>query len=355
VDFSAFDAEMEAILAEHGMEGATVAIVHREAGLLHERAYGSHEVDRRSLIASSSKILSAGVLAHLEDQGLLQLDAPVSTSAGGWGARDHDLDPTPVQRLSHSSGMLGIVDNPACAPYLCMVSDRATLGDCGQQISTARDARVTVAPDTEDHDGGAQWQLAGAIAEAVSGKSWNTLIDERYVQPCALGGLAYGNPYADCVEEVFDTRSAAYPAEGFVLEPSDNPNIEGGAYTSAADHARPLLMHLRGGERPGGRVLSEAVVARMQEDRIATWGGEASLGDFEYSIEGYGMGWWIDRDQPGLISDPGIFGATPWIDGPRGYGAMVMVEGSVDLGEVFLARLVPLAAAAVDEAALDAR
>jgi CubicO group peptidase (beta-lactamase class C family) len=108
-------------------------------------------------------------------------------------------------------------------------------------------------------------------------------------------------------------------------------------------------------ECPGGRVLSEAVVARMQEDRIATWGGEASLGDFEYSMEGYGMGWWIDRDQPRLISDPGIFGATPWIDGPRGYGAMVMVEGSVDLGEVFLARLVPLAAAAVDEAALDAR
>jgi hypothetical protein len=34
---------------------------------------------------------------------------------------------------------------------------------------------------------------------------------------------------------------------------------------------------------------------------------------------------------------------------------MVMVEGSVDLGEVVLARLVPLAAAAVDEAALDAR
>uniref|UniRef100_UPI0025A1243A hypothetical protein n=1 Tax=Klebsiella pneumoniae TaxID=573 RepID=UPI0025A1243A len=62
----------------------------------------------------------------------------------------------------------------------------------------------------------------------------------------------------------------------------------------------------------------------------------------------------IDRDQPGLISDPGIFGATPWIDGPRAYGGMILVEGSVDLGEVFLARLLPLAAAAVDEAGLSA-
>jgi CubicO group peptidase (beta-lactamase class C family) len=352
VDFSAFDAELEEIVSEFELEGASVAVVHRDAGVIHERSFGAWEVDRRSLIASSSKVLSAGVLAHLADQGLLDLDAPISTYVGDWGERDHDFDPTVAQLLSNSSGMLGIIDNPAYPPYLCMVSDRTTLGACARTIYTARDARVTVAPDTEYHYGGAQWQLAGAIAEEVSGKTWNTLIDELYVAPCELGGLAYGNPYSDYVLDVFDTRSASYPPDGLVLEPSDNPNIEGGAYTSAGDYARVLLMHLRGGVCPGGRVLSEAMVARMQEDRIAEWGGTASLGDFEYSMEGYGLGWWLDRDAPGLVSDPGIFGATPWIDGPRGYGAMVLVEGSVDLGEVFLQRLVPLAAAAVDDAGL---
>jgi len=139
------------------------------------------------------------------------------------------------------------------------------------------------------------------------------------------------------------------------MEPSDNPSIEGGAYTSAGDYAQVLLMHLRGGVCPDGRVLSEEAVARMQEDRILAWGGEASLGEVEYSLEGYGLGWWHDRDQPGLIADPGIWSATPWLDLSRGYGAMVQVEADVELAEVFLQRLVPLAGATIDEAALPSR
>ena len=349
-DFSAFDDELEAILAEYDLEGASAAIVHRDLGMVYERAYGTWEVDRQSFIASASKVLSAGVLAHLDDEGLVDLDAPISTYVDDWGERAHDFDPTLAQMLSNSSGMTGLLDNPAYPPYLCMLSDRTTLGACGRSLYTAQDAAVTVAPDTEYHYGGAQWQLAGAIAEEVSGTPWNTLIDELYVEPCELEGLAYGNPYGDYVQELVETRSVAYPADGLVLAPSDNPNIEGGAYTSAGDYGRLLQMHLRGGACPGGRVLSEAAVARMQEDRILEWGGEASLGPVEYSLEGYGLGWWHDRDQPGLIADPGVWSATPWLDLNRGYGVMVQVEGGGEVADAFLQRLVPLAGAAFDEA-----
>lgn len=349
LDFSAFDAEVEAIMAEHDLEGATVAIVHREAGVVHERAYGAFEVDHRAIIASSAKIISAGVLLHLADAGLLDLDAPVSEQIGDWGDREHD--PTVAQLLSNSSGLVGLDDKAAYPPYLCMLSDETTLQACGQAIYTAPDERVTVPPDTEYRYGGAQWQLAGAIAEAVSGQSWNTLIDELYVQPCGPDGLAYGNPYREVVEALVDAREATYPEGGLPLEPSDNPNIEGGAYTSAGDYGRLLLMHLQGGACPGGRVLSEASVARMQEDRIAEWGGSVALGPADYPLEGYGLGWWLDRTAPGFVSDPGAFGATPWIDVPRGYGVMILVEDSVDMGIVFLDRLAPLSAAAFDEAA----
>ena len=350
VDFSAFDAEVEDILAEHGLEGASVAIVHRDAGQVHERAYGTWDVDRRSMLASASKILSAGVLAHLHDEGLVDLDAPISTYVSDWGQRAHDYNPSLAQLLSNSSGMPGLLDNPAYPPYLCMLSDRTTLGDCGQSIYTASDAQVTVPPDTEYRYGGAQWQLAGAIAENVSGSLWSTLVNDLYVEPCQLEGLAYGNPYGEYVEDLVESRSAAYPADGFALEPSANPNIEGGAYTAAGDYGQLLLMHLRGGECPGGRVLSEAMVERMQEDRILEWGGEASLGDLEYSLEGYGLGWWHDRDKPGLIADPGVWSTTPWLDLPRGYGAIVQVEAGGEVADVFLQRLVPLAGAAFDEA-----
>jgi len=346
-DFSALDAEVEAILSEANLEGAAIAIVHRESGTIHERAYGTWTVDRRSYIASASKMLSAGVLVHLADEGLLDLNAPISEIIGNWGDREHS-DPSLAQILSNSSGMAGLVDNPAYPPYLCMFSNWTTLEACGRDIYTARDEPVTATPDTEYRYGGAPWQLAGAIAEDVSGEPWNTLIDELYVQPCELDDLAFGNPYVEYVTELVESLDPSYPPGGLPLAPSDNPNIEGGAYTSAGDYGRLLLMHLRGGVCPGGRVLSGAGVARMRRDRIAEWGGTASLGAFEYGYEGYGFGWWLDRDVPGLASDPGIWGTTPWLDEPRGYGGIILVEGSLDLGVMWLERVVPLAAAAVD-------
>ncbi len=347
-DFAAFDAEVEAALDEAGLEGATVAVVHRDLGMVHERAYGAWALDRRSYIASASKVVSAGVLAHLADQGLVDLDAPIRDALDGWG--DRDPNPTVAQLLSNSSGMSGLLDNPAFPPYLCMFSDSTTLDDCGREIYSANDALVTVEPDTEYRYGGAPWQLAGAIAEHVSGTPWNTLVDEIYVQPCELEGLEYGNPYAGFVTEVVSGRSLSYPADGLPLEPSDNPNIEGGAYITASDYGRLLLMHLRGGMCPGGRVLEETTAARMREDRIATWGGTASLGPVDYGYEGYGLGWWLDRDVPGMASDAGIWGTTPWLDEERRYGAIILVEGSVDFGATVLERLVPEAAEAVDAA-----
>lgn len=351
-DFAEFNAEMEAIVEEYDLEGATVALVHRDAGVVLERAFGGFEMDRQANLASSSKVLAAGVLLRLADDGLLDLDVPISEIIGDWGERDHD--PTLAQLLSNSSGMSGLIDNPAFAPYLCMFSDSTTLGACGRDIYTSPDDRLNADPDTEYRYGGAPWQLAGAIAESVSGKSWNTLIDEIYVQPCELEGLAYGNPFGDFIVEAVSSQQLAYPEDGLVLEPSDNPNIEGGAYTSAGDYGRLLLMHLRGGQCPGGRVLSESAVERMREDRVAEWGGSASLGPYEYSLTGYGLGWWIDRDVPGFVNDPGIFGATPWLDEARGYAGMILVEDRVELAEVFLERLIPLAAEAVDTALEDA-
>ena len=52
------------------------------------------------------------------------------------------------------------------------------------------------------------------------------------------------------------------------LPSSDNPNVERGLYIDAADYGKLLLMHLRDGQCDGGRVLSEAAVRRMREDRI---------------------------------------------------------------------------------------
>ncbi|MGB0113574.1 MAG: hypothetical protein WBP59_10170, partial [Ilumatobacteraceae bacterium] len=93
-------------------------------------------------------------------------------------------------------------------------------------------------------------------------------------------------------------------------------NMEGGAYITAPDYADLLLMHLRGGRCGDEQVLSVDALGRMHTDRTT------STYD---SPEAYGLGWWIDDDAD-RITDPGAYGAVPWLDLSDGYGAYLVVE-----------------------------
>lgn len=239
--------------------------------------------------------------------------------------------------------MVGLFDEPLYPPYLCQFSPRTTLASCGRRIYSANDADRLVPPDTRFRYGGAQWQLAGAVAEVVSGKSWHQLVRETYVEPCLTRHFGYTNQFAG------GTRG--YPSS-FHGRPSDvlatdNPNIEGGAYATAEDYGKLLLMFLRGGTCGETRVLSDSAVARMEADRIGTvYGGSTSVP----ALQGYGMGWWIDRNHPGVIADPGFYGAVPWIDRNRGYGAFIAIEGNSTQGTALWARTKPILDSIVDAA-----
>ena len=67
---------------EHGLNGAGIIIVARGQGVLHHEHFGEFDEDRVSLIASSTKMITAGVLLHLHDRGLLDIDAPVADVVG---------------------------------------------------------------------------------------------------------------------------------------------------------------------------------------------------------------------------------------------------------------------------------
>lgn len=338
LDFSAFDTAMESFIDEHDLEGANVVIVHRDWGVVHERAFGSFALDRISLLASSSKILSVGVIMRLHDQGILDIDAPISTYAPvasdtemGWlGSRSITL----AQMLSNSAGMVGLIDNPMYEAYLCQYAFLGTLQSCGRNIYQADDADELVPPDTAFRYGGGQWQLAGAIAELASGKTWAELVEETYVTPCELGTLAYTNQFAQAFANGGIESALGYPeffdGDVSVLPFTRNPSVEGGGYTTASDYGEVLLMHLRGGVCTNGeRVLSRRSVARMQEDRIAA---EYDGTTIDPTLPGYGLGWWVSRDEPGVVADGGAYGAMPWLDVERGYGVMILLESDPENG-----------------------
>ena len=350
IDLTDVASTVDAFVAEEQLSGAGLVVVQRDDGVIGEYYSGDFDGDRISLLASSSKMLTAGVLSHLADEGVLDLDAPVPDVVA-WGTGNPDV--TPAQLLSNSSGLAGLVDGPTFPPYICQYVATGTISECAKQIFTTPDDddRVTP-PDEKFRYGGAQWQVAGAVAEAASGQSWSELIDETYVEPCGLDSLGYNNHYAQITSDdgpfSYPTQFAGDPT---TLADTENPNMEGGAYASPNDYSKLLLMQLRGGMCDDERVLSEAAVERMQTDRVGPaydadlsatlGGGNPASAEQGRTLGGYGLGWWVGADDPDYVEDAGAFGAVPWLDLGRGYGAYLVIESTSQQGRTLANKIRP--------------
>lgn len=326
LDFSEFDRAIEDFIADEKLQGASAVVVHGKYGQVHQRGYADYAADRLYLIASTSKILSVGVMLRLADQGLLDFDEPISTYLAEWGKYKENI--TLAQMFSNSSGMIGLTDNPIYARYLCQyMTVVGTLAECAKMIYATDDQIDLKTPDTEFHYGGGQWQLAGGIGEVMAKKKWSDLVAETYIEPCGAATLAYTNQYQQATLSTLGTGAVSYPdffsGDPSTLPMTDNPSVEGGAYIAAEDYGKILLMHLRKGLCGSERVLSEAAVQRMQTDRI----GEVYQGKTSSEVlQGYGLGWWIDRENRGVVVDPGAYGAVSYLDVGRNYGVFIAVQ-----------------------------
>lgn len=320
-DFGNVSELVDRFVTQRGLAGAGLIVLERDDGVVHEEYWGEFDAERTTLIASASKMLSAGILLRLDDAGSLDIDAPLADVVD-WGPGNPAI--TPAQLLSNSSGLVGIFPDPVYLPYICQYLPEGSLQDCAATIfTTVDDDADVIAPDTSFRYGGGQWQVAGAVAEVASGRSWAELIDETYVRPCGLdpGSLGYSN-YISLMGNGID-----YPTE-FNGDPStlvatNNPNVEAGAYATPRVFAELLLMYLRGGEcGDGQQVLSQKAIDRMVADRVGTvYDGSAGPG------RGYGMGWWVDR-QDEFVYSLGAYGAVPTLDLDEGFGYYLVLEAN---------------------------
>lgn len=344
-DFSAVADTVAEFVEAEGLNGAGLVVVRADDGIVYEDYWGEFDADRVSLLASTTKMLTAGVLLHLADEGLLEMDTPV-TDQVDWGG---ESPITPAQLVSNSSGLVGLLPDPTYAPYLCqyVFEGQGDLEECGRSIllSPEDDADV-VPPDTRFDYGGGQWQVAGAVAEAVSGRTWAELVDEIYVEPCGVESLGYNSHFTQLASDDPFEYPPGFDGDPSVLAPTENPNMEAGAYIAPPDYAALLLMHLEDGMCGDSRVLSTDALELMHNDRVGpVYGGDAGVdrdgpqetltedgdGPGELGPRGYGMGWWVDRET-GRIDDPGSFGAVATLDLDAGYGSYLIIEKSSELG-----------------------
>ena len=259
-------------------EGASVLLM-RDNRLIYKRTFGDYSLNTVVPVASATKWISASVIMSLVDEGKLSLDAPISQYLPKLTGQEGSI--TLRQLLSHTSGLRGF--------NRCLGDESTTLAKCTDQIFQVG---LKVDPGTEFSYGGVSFQVAGRLAEVVSGKSWKTLFEERIKKPLNMVNTTYGD--------------------------TENPRIAGGAVSTLQDYANLLQMHVNGGMFNGKRVLSAASVDEMQRDQ--TRGVPIVLTPYKDNRR-YGLGEWRDivdaKGKAIQLSCQGAFGFSPWIDPQR--------------------------------------
>lgn len=305
IDFSPVVDPIEAYLTRPlRTEPARLVVKHFDGTTLVDRSWGGMEDGTVVRIGSATKWLSAVAIMSLVDDGPLDLDRPVGEILPSFV--DHPAaDMTVRQMFSHTGGAPGGSD--------WVNAKNITLAQSVAGIATTEEWLAE--PGEQFYYGGVSMQVAGRVAEVVSGQSWDTVFNERVLAPL----------------DIEDTDFQG-------LGPTINRRIAGGAQSSVASYERLLKMFVDGGVYEGQRVLSEAAIATMLSDQTAG----ATLVDAPQSLEeylGYGVGGWVFRrdaeNTPVEFASPGAFGAVPWIDFENRYYGLFLVDDA-------LSRVAPL-------------
>ena len=304
-DWSALDAALESFVPTK-VNGLTFLLA-KDGQILYENALGNQTMDSFLPIASCSKMPSAAAILTLAQDDLLDLDEPIGTYLQGHISLPADKTAiTTRMLLNHTSGLDG---SPACLTN----RKRETLQECAQEILNAP---LNFAPGARFAYGGGGFQVAGYIAEVISGKSWNDLFQERFAAPLGLTTFTYS---------------------GGVLGNEINPRIAHGASSNVYDYNKILQMILNGGQASGGQVLSPQTIQMMKTNQTAGLPILRSPGEDEGMV-GYSFGFWISDPSlhPGSVgpelNDQGAFGCTPWVDFDLGYSAVLLIKDNAETG-----------------------
>lgn len=282
-------------LLRHGCASVSIAVAERDEVTL-TRAYGQADVvNQRSAtpetvygLASVTKAFTAMAVLLVADEGLLDLDAPIS-GAYEWPA------PTPRQLLQHRGGF------PAFYAFHYAAGP--------PPIDIDRYRTLVREPGTEFEYSNIGYRELGRLVEAVTGQSLGDYLRGQIFEPLGLRSVGYGPAYDGSapVAQRYSADGRAY-ATCFSGHPA-----AGAGWATAADVA--LFA------RVSHRLLKPATVAAMYDGV-----------PFSEHL-GYGLGRIVSRGAgPVIRSHGGGMGgiATMMIDIPERETSVAVLTNSTD-------------------------
>lgn len=259
------------------------------------------------VLRSATKVATVTAFMTLVRDGVVALEDPVARFIPAFG--DDKAGVTVRHLLSMNSGL---------PSQWRGFSDAAPLGEGANAIAKAP---LVARPGERFIYGNLGLTVAGRVAEIASGRPWEQFFQDALAAPLGLK---------------------------FDYVPLETGRLGGGGRTNAASYARLLRLHLGRGVYGGSAFLPADLVEIMQASNGSRFVNPIP----DIDPHGYGMGWWFDSvdasGSPLVISDAGAWGAYPWLDRVRRYGAILFVRKQLAQGVTLQREIRPLVERLID-------
>ena len=196
--------------------------VRRGDTILYEAAYGEADLEQNTpatpdtvfQIGSITKSFTALLIAQLASEGLVDVEAPVSTYLPDYSGPASDV---PVRFLmNHTAGLVNYTD----LPDFPQGSQRTVTREVMRAYFETAD--LMFEPGTAFYYSNSGTYTLGLIVEAVTGQTYDAALAERVLEPLGLDRTYYAG-----YEAVIDGRAEGYVVgeEGFLNAPQLDPLV----------------------------------------------------------------------------------------------------------------------------------
>lgn len=296
--FGELDEIVEAAMAETGVPGVAVAVVHDDE-VRYEAGYGVRNVETGEpvgpetvfQIASLSKPVSSTVMAGLVGQDVIAWDQPIAEVAPELQLSDPWVSAhvTFEDLFAHRSGLPGA----SAGNDLEVVGfDRAAI--------LPRLALVPLEPFRATYSySNFGMTMAGEAAAVAAGRSWEEVSDQVLFEPAGMAATSMR--HADFVGRA-DRADLHVQVDGSwvpLLERTPDAQAPaGGASSNVVDLGRWIRLQLAGGSLDGVALIDGDALDRTHTPMIASRPPTPTVAD---PAAFYGLGWNVSTDATGAV------------------------------------------------------
>ncbi|HEY41721.1 MAG TPA: beta-lactamase family protein [Dehalococcoidia bacterium] len=293
----ALESDIDAFISERveaeGIPGVAVVVV-QDSQVIYSKGFGTASLKSMSPVtpqtvfdlASCSKSFTALAVLLLREEGLLDLDLPVSHYLPDFTTSDYQMSQEITVRhlLNHSSGLPGKFAEP--------IAFYSGADAMEKLVESMERVHMNRAPGSSFEYSNLNYSLLGAIIEKVSGVDFEEYLEQRVFTPLGMTNTtmvpeeAEGLNRADGHQLLFGHLIARNIPIYRSIVPA------GWVMSTAEDMGRWLIVHLNSGVIGEQQVIPAEVIEELHTPGVSYEENGAEVG--------YGMGWFIGDSDTGL-------------------------------------------------------